>query len=122
MKKLKSIAIVTLFIVATSVSAQDNLNKPSALQVDEQLQEDNRIEKYKDQLNLTPEQKAQIKQIRAKRFDEKAELKKKLKDLRVAERIEINSILTTKQQAIIKEKKELKSESFKGREHKKNPQ
>ncbi|MCB9360161.1 MAG: Spy/CpxP family protein refolding chaperone [Flavobacteriales bacterium] len=113
MKNLKSIAIVALFIAATSVSAQDKMNKPTNLQVDKQHQEDDHLEKFKDQLNLTPEQKAKIKAIRAKRFAEKTELKKKLKDLRVAERIEINSVLTDEQRALVKEKKEMKHENIK---------
>jgi Spy/CpxP family protein refolding chaperone len=108
MKNLKLVAVAVFFAVVTSVNAQDKMNKPSNLQVNEQHQEDDHIEKFKDQLNLTPEQKAQIKEIRGKREAEKTELKMKLKKLRVAERLEINSILTEEQQGLIKEKKQMK--------------
>lgn len=120
MKNLKIVAIVTLFAIATGVNAQDKIEKPIKPQVNEHhsQEEDDQIEKFKDQLNLTPEQKEQIKAIRAKRFDEKTELKMKLKELRVAERLEINSILTDEQQGLIKERKELNKTKHKSRGHK----
>ena len=117
MKNLKILAIVALFAIATGVSAQDKMKRPIKLQVNEHHNhdEDDQIEKFKDQLNLTEEQKAQIKEIRGKRAAEKKELKTKLKDIRVAERVEINQILTEEQRALIKEKKEMKHEKFKGK-------
>ncbi|TXB65137.1 hypothetical protein FRY74_06835 [Vicingus serpentipes] len=118
MKNLKIVAIVALFAIATGVSAQDKMERPMKLQVNEnhnQDEDDDQIERFKDQLNLTEEQKAQIKEIRGKRAAEKKELKTKLKDIRVAERVEINQILTEEQRALIKEKKQMKHEKFKGR-------
>jgi Spy/CpxP family protein refolding chaperone len=118
MKNLKIVAIVALFAIATGVSAQDKMERPMKLQVNEhhnQDEDDDQIEKFKDQLNLTEEQKAQIKEIRGKRAAEKKELKTKLKDIRVAERVEINQILTEEQRALIKEKKQMKHEKFKGK-------
>ena len=118
MKNLKIVAIVALFAIATGVSAQDKMERPMKLQVNEhhnQDEDDDQIEKFKDQLNLTEEQKTQIKEIRGKRAAEKKELKTKLKDIRVAERVEINQILTEEQRALIKEKKEMKHEKFKGK-------
>ncbi len=66
------------------------------------------VERFKDQLNLTQEQKIQIKAIREKRAAEKADLKNKLKALREAERTEIDAVLTEEQRALLKEKKEAK--------------
>lgn len=66
------------------------------------------VERFKDQLNLSEEQKNQIKAIREKRAAEKADLKNKLKELRLAERTEIDAVLTEEQRALLKEKKEAK--------------
>lgn len=66
------------------------------------------VERFKDQLNLTEDQKNQIKAIREKRAAEKADLKNKLKELRLAERTEIDAVLTEEQRALLKEKKEAK--------------
>lgn len=107
MKKITFIAALALVAFAgTTTYAQQA--KPQQLQAvsPDNDEDDDQIERFKDKLNLTPEQKTQIKAIRDKRAAEKNDLKAKLKALRDAEREEIKAILTEEQRALIKEKKE----------------
>lgn len=117
MKNFKLVVAVAGIAISTVVSAQDKTNTSKPLTTVESVdnEDDNHVEKFKDQLNLTPEQKAKIKEIRGKREIEKMELKLRLKELRVAERLEINSILTEEQQGLIKEKTEMKHKKFEGK-------
>jgi Spy/CpxP family protein refolding chaperone len=115
MKKITFIAALALVAFAgTTTYAQQA--KPQQLQAvsSDNDEDDDQIERFKDKLNLTPEQKTQIKAIRDKRAAEKNDLKAKLKALRDAEREEIKAILTEEQRALIKEKKEMKHEQIKG--------
>jgi Spy/CpxP family protein refolding chaperone len=115
MKKITFIAAVALFAFA-GTTAYAQAPKPQQLHAvnPDNDEDDDQIERFKDKLNLTPEQKTQIKAIREKRAAEKNDLKAKLKAIRTAEREEINAILTEEQRALIKEKKETKHEQIKG--------
>ncbi|MCC7332496.1 MAG: Spy/CpxP family protein refolding chaperone [Flavobacteriales bacterium] len=108
MKKLTFIAtlVVSIFTV-NSVKAQSNISKaqPMELSAPDDNEPDH-FESFKDQLNLTPEQKAKIKAIREKHSTERNELKAKLKALRETERAEISEVLTPEQRALVKEKME----------------
>ena len=108
MKRISIIALV-LFTFATTitVNAQTAKNQKT-LQHVQPDGDDDPIEKFKDQLKLTTEQQAKIKDIKQKRAAEKKELMAKLKAIRNAEREEINAILTDEQRALIKEKKAAK--------------
>jgi Spy/CpxP family protein refolding chaperone len=108
MKRISIIALV-LFTFATTitVNAQTAKNQKT-LQHVQPDDDDDPIEKFKDQLKLTTEQQAKIKDIKQKRAAEKKELMAKLKAIRNAEREEINAILTDEQRALIKEKKAAK--------------
>lgn len=115
MKKITFIAALALFAFA-GTTAYAQAPQPQQLHAvsPEHDEDDDQIERFKDQLKLTPEQKTQIKAIRDKRATERNDLKAKLKAIKTAEREEINAILTDEQRALIKEKKEMKHEQFKG--------
>jgi Spy/CpxP family protein refolding chaperone len=115
MKKITFIAALALFAFA-GTTAYAQAPQPQQLQAvnPDNDEDDDQIERFKDKLNLTPEQKIQIKAIREKRAAEKNDLKAKLKAIKDAEREEIKAILTEEQRALIKEKKEMKHEQIKG--------
>lgn len=115
MKKITFIAALALFAFAgtTAYAQAPHPQQLHAVSPDND-EDDDQIERFKDKLNLTPEQKTQIKAIREKRAAERNDLKAKLKAIKTAEREEINAILTDEQRALIKEKKETKHEQIKG--------
>lgn len=115
MKKITFIAALA-FVAFAGTTAYAQAPQPQQLQAvnPDNDEDDDQIERFKDKLNLTPEQKTQIKAIRDKRAAERNELKAKLKAIKTAEREEINAILTDEQRALIKEKKETKHEQIKG--------
>lgn len=122
MKNLKMILAATLIVAgATMVNAQDAKNKncDHAHKAHAgHYKKGDHLEKMKAELELTDEQVVKIKEIHAKRAEEKKALKEKMKTLSKAEREEIKAVLTEEQREKMKEIKEKRQEKFK--EHKAN--
>ena len=122
MKNLKMILAATLIVAgATMLNAQDAKKKDcnhdhKAHAV--HYEKGDHLEKMKAELELTDEQVVKIKEIHAKRAEEKKALKEKMKTLSKAEREEIKAVLTEEQREKMKEIKEKRQEKFK--EHKAN--
>ncbi|MBF0596710.1 hypothetical protein [Faecalibacter rhinopitheci] len=87
---LKSLFIVALFISSFSVSAQTHQKN------------DDQIEEFKKELDLSDAQVLKIKSIKEKYSPEKAELKRKLKELRNKEITEIDKLFTPEQKTKLK--------------------
>lgn len=122
MKNLKMILAATLIVAgATMLNAQDakkkDCNHDHKAHAGHYKKGDH-LEKMKAELELTDEQVVKIKEIHAKRAEEKKALKEKMKTLSKAEREEIKAVLTEEQREKMKEIKEKRQEKFK--EHKAN--
>lgn len=101
MKNLKMILAATLIVAgATIANAQDAKKKDC--DHDHKAHADHyekgeHMEKMKAELELTDEQVAKIKEIHAKRAEEKKALKDKMHELHKAEKEEIKEVLTEEQ-------------------------
>ncbi|MCW8898913.1 MAG: Spy/CpxP family protein refolding chaperone [Flavobacteriales bacterium] len=101
MKNLKMILAATLIVAGTTmVNAQDakkkecdHAHKAHA----DHYEKGEHVEKMKVELELTDEQVAKIKEIHAKRAEEKKALKDKMHELHKAEKEEIKEVLTKEQ-------------------------
>ena len=107
MKKLKMILAATLIVAgATMVNAQDAKKKDCDHDHKAHAghyEKGEHIEKMKAELKLTDDQVAKIKEIHAKRAEEKKALKNKMHELHKAEKEEIKEVLTEDQVEKMKE-------------------
>lgn len=101
MKNLKMILAATLLVAgATMVNAQDAKKKDcdhAHKAHSSHYEKGEHVEKMKAELELTDEQVAKIKEIHAKRAEEKKALKDKMHELHKAEKEEIKEVLTEEQ-------------------------
>ncbi|MDT8412375.1 MAG: Spy/CpxP family protein refolding chaperone [Vicingaceae bacterium] len=101
MKNLKMILAATLIVAgATMVNAQDAKKKDCDHDHKahaSHYEKGEHVEKMKAELELTDEQVAKIKEIHAKRAEEKKALKDKMHELHKAEKEEIKEVLTEEQ-------------------------
>ncbi|HLU84615.1 MAG TPA: Spy/CpxP family protein refolding chaperone [Vicingaceae bacterium] len=114
MKTLKVLAAATLFFLGTTmVNAQEPAKKECTHEHGmkaHKVGKEHHLEKMKAELQLTDEQVAKIKEIHAKRADEKEALKEKMHELHKAEKEEVKQVLTEEQ---LQKMKELKAEKHK---------
>ncbi|MBW7868373.1 MAG: hypothetical protein H3C31_08640 [Brumimicrobium sp.] len=113
MKNLKIMIAATMLLTGAMALAQDNtrtqkdIHPKSCCATQAKDGTNARSEHYpqqiKEQLNLTDEQVTKIQSIKEKRAAEKKELQKKIRELNMAEREEINQVLTDEQKAKLKE-------------------
>ena len=101
MKNLKMILAATLIVAgATMVNAQDAKKKDcdhAHKAHSSHYEKGEHVEKMKAELELTDEQVVKIKEIHAKRAEEKKALKDKMHELHKAEKKEIKEVLTEEQ-------------------------
>lgn len=101
MKNLKMILAATLIVAgATIVNAQDAKKKDCEHTYKahaSHYEKGEHVEKMKVELELTDEQVAKIKEIHAKRAEEKKAIKDKMHELHKAEKEEIKEVLTEEQ-------------------------
>jgi len=86
---LKNIVIIALFTCGSTSFGQTNQNNE-------------KFERFKKEMDLTDTQVLKIKAIKDKYNPEKAELKRKLNDLRKKELVEIDEIYTPEQKVKLK--------------------
>lgn len=101
MKKLKMMLAATLIVTGTTmVNAQDAKKKDcdhDHKAHSSHYEKGEHVEKMKAELELTDEQVAKIKEIHAKKAEEKKALKDKMHELHKAEKEEIKEVLTEEQ-------------------------
>lgn len=106
MKNLKMMLAATLIVTgATMVNAQDAKKKDcdhDHKAHSSHYEKGEHVEKMKAELELTDEQVAKIKEIHAKRAEEKKALKDKMHELHKAEKEEIKEVLTEEQREKMK--------------------
>ena len=113
MKKLFLVAIAGLFFAANS-NAQVKRDVPQSQQMKSDSTHHFKKEKMKDQLNLTADQKSQMKTLHQDMKQQREAImndqsltsdqkKEKMKDLRKSQSEKMNTILTPDQQAKMKE-------------------
>ena len=114
MKTLKYFAISVLMISGFGMAQAQQKSMVQKTQVENRrvTQEKSHHYKWAKELNLSAEQQAKIKEIRAKRADEKQKLKEEMQKLRESERQEIRNILTPEQQQKMDAQREKRKEKM----------